>query len=104
MDKASFVMPTIPDELGIDPVLAGLLHQGAFLELSEDDAVDPDGAVEAMEHVGAYLLRLQPSAALRIQSDLDRIADYGRDNAWSEDLVDLIRDFLRNVGVGEEEE
>jgi len=103
VDRTSFVMPAIPEEMGIDPILAGLLHQGAFLELSEDEAVDPDGAVEAMEHVAAYVQQPDPAAAREIQHDLDRIADYGRGNVWSEELLEYIREFLRNCGVGEEE-
>ena len=53
-------MPVIPESLGVDPVLAALIHVAAFLELSGDDAVHPDWAVEALEYVAHYLHRLQP--------------------------------------------
>lgn len=53
--KDAFVMPLLPPDLGVDPLVAALLHVTAFLELSGDDAVDPDWAVEALEHVGHYL-------------------------------------------------
>ncbi len=37
------MFPVIPAELGIDPLLAALLQAAAFLDLGEDDVVDPDG-------------------------------------------------------------
>ncbi len=102
VDKTACVMPTIPEELGIDPILSGLLHHAAFLELSADDTVDPDWAVEAMEHVGAYLQRLKGSRAQGIQEDLDKIADYGKRHGWHDDLVEFIDNFLRYSGVAED--
>lgn len=52
VEKDAYVMPELSASLGIDPVVAALLHTTAFLELPGDSAVDPDGAVEAMESVG----------------------------------------------------
>lgn len=40
--KDSFVMPILPKSLKVDPVLAGLLHLAAFLELSGENTVAVD--------------------------------------------------------------
>jgi hypothetical protein len=53
--KHAFVMPLLPASLRVDPAFAALLHVTAFLELSGDEAVDPDRAVEAMEQIAHYL-------------------------------------------------
>ena len=68
--KAAFVMPVIPAEVNVNPVLAGLLHCMAFLELSGEKAVDPDWAVEAMEHVAHYLQRLGQADVQGIASEV----------------------------------
>ena len=45
VDKEAFVMPLLPESLDVDPQFAALFHMAAFLELSGDEAVDPDWAV-----------------------------------------------------------
>lgn len=102
VQKTSFAMPLIPESIPMDPTILALLHCAAFLELSEDDAVDPDGAVEAMEHVAAYLQRLSPAQVDAFRLALAQLEEYGAKHGFSEELLEFLRDFLDNSGVGEQ--
>jgi len=102
--KTAFVMPTLPASLKLDPLLISLLHTMSFLEFSDDDAVDPDFAVEVMESVGAYLQRLSPEQVSGIQSQLTKIAAYARKKKLPDDFIDFIGDFLENAGVALEDD
>ncbi|MBL8813335.1 MAG: hypothetical protein JNM43_24425 [Planctomycetaceae bacterium] len=102
--KSAFVMPALPASLKLDPLLLSLLHTMSFLEFSDDDAVDPDHAIEAMESVGAYLQRLSPEQVSGIQSQLTKIAAYARKKKLSDEFVEFIGDFLQNAGVALEDD
>jgi hypothetical protein len=101
--KDAFVMPVLPPDLSIDPSLAALLHLASLLELSGDEAVDPDWAIEALEHMAYYLGLLPTSEFERFQSQLDRIADYGERQSWPEDFTNFARELLRSSSLGEED-
>ena len=101
VDKAAFVMPVIPPALRIDPILAALLHCMSFLELSGDDAVDPDWAVEAMEHVASYLQRLPGEEIAAIARQLADVSAYARKQGAPSTFVEFIDGFLGAYGVGE---
>ena len=100
--KDAFVMPLLPTSLKIDPVVASLVHCVAFLELSGDDAVDPDWAVEAMEHVGAYLQRMSADQAEDVARQLGAIATNARLQKAPPEFVEFLERFLENFGVGGE--
>jgi hypothetical protein len=101
--KPAFVLPDIPEALGIDPLLLAVLHADAFLQLSEDQAVDPDAALEASEYVGHYLSRLPDNEVQAIKESLKKLAAYGRRQGWPEDATDFIAEYWENaVGDGEE--
>lgn len=102
VDKDAFVLSVLPPELRIDPILCALLHCAAFLELSGDETVDPDWAVEALEHVAHYLGRLSPEAIAAVQAQLEQIATYAKSQQWPSEVVDFIADFLVNCGIGDE--
>lgn len=98
--KGAFVMPTLPHSLKLDPLLASLLHTVSFLEFSDDDTVDPDWAVEAMESVGYYLQKLTPRQIADVKSQLSRIVAYAKKKKMPEDFVEFLDAFLENAGVG----
>jgi hypothetical protein len=102
--KDAFVMPILPPELEVEPLLAALLHLASFLELSSDEAVNPDWAIEALEHVAHYLGSLPTAGIEPLQAQLERVADHGERQGWPEDFTDFAREFLRMAGVGEDEE
>ena len=102
--KAAFVMPVLPELLNIDPIVAGYLHMLAFLELSEDEAVDPDWAIEAMEHVGYYVGQLSPKARATLADQAARVAAHARKEKWGQEAVEFFEGFMENFGIGEDDE
>jgi hypothetical protein len=95
-------MPDVPADLKLDPLLLAVLHADAFLQLSEDEAVDPDAALEASEHMGHYLGRLPAERIAAIKGDLARLAAYARKQKWPEDAVEFFADYWENA-VGDED-
>lgn len=100
--KNAFVMPELPTSLKIEPVVAALLHVAAFLELSTDAAVNPDYAVEAMEHIGHYLQQLPEDRVVALKEQLGRVTAHARKEKWGDDAVDFFGDFMENFGLGAE--
>jgi hypothetical protein len=102
-EETSGFLPPIPAELEIDPLLAAVLHCAAFLDLSEDDVIDPDAAVATLEHVGLYVGRLAEGRVAELQGQLDRLAAWGKEHDWPEEAVEFTARFLYNCGVGDDE-
>ncbi len=100
----AFVMPVLPKSLKVDPLFAGLLHTTSFLELSGDDTVDEDGAVEALEHVGLYFQSLPAAQLQSLQEQVQRVAEHARKKKWGEPAVEFFAEFFENFGIGGEEE
>ncbi|MFC1641154.1 hypothetical protein ACFL5O_00485 [Myxococcota bacterium] len=100
----ALALPHVPEDLGVDPLLLALLHTTAFLDFSDDDAVEPEAANEALERVEQYIQRLSEDRLSTIQADLDRLEEYASDAGWPEDMVDFVRDFLYNCGIGDDDE
>ena len=103
VETGKFVMPVIPDELHVDPRTSAILHCVSFLELSGDDTVDPDWAVEALEHVAHYLQRLSPDDLPRMFAELETIASWAESQQMAPHFVDLVRHFAENCGLKSEE-
>jgi hypothetical protein len=97
-------VPVVPEELDIDPFLLALLHCTAFLDFADEDTVDPAAASDVLEHVGLYIQRLPPDQLGEIQEQLDALEDHGRSAGWPVDIVEFVRDFLYNCGIGDDEE
>jgi hypothetical protein len=102
VETDKFVMPVIPADLPVDPRTLAILHCISFLELSGDNTVDPDWAVEAMEHVAHYLQRLIPEEVARLKSDLETIASYAASHQMAPHFIDLARRFTEYAGLGDE--
>jgi hypothetical protein len=101
VDKTAFVMPLLPLGLKVDPVLAALLHCMAFLELSGDDAIDPDWAVEVMEYVAGYLQRLSVAEVEAVRAQLAAVSAYAREQGAPDTFITFVDGFLEACGVGE---
>jgi hypothetical protein len=98
----SAVMPEIPAELNVHPLLLAVLHATVFLDGSEDDVVDPDASVEAMEYMATYLQRLGGADLRRVKEDLQVLIAYAKDQDWPKPQVRYFKEFLSNYGIGEE--
>ncbi len=97
------VMPQIPAELGVHPLLLAVLHAVIFLDGSEEDVVDPDAAVEAMEYMAAYLQRLNGAELRRVQEDIHVLAAFARQEKWPKQHIRFFKEFLSNFGIGDKE-
>lgn len=104
VSKDAFVMPVLPKALKIDPLVAGFLHMIAFLELSGDEAVDPDWAVEAMEHVGYYFGSLAPKEKAAFAAQVARVATHAKKEKWGKTAVEFFDQFMENFGMECEED
>jgi hypothetical protein len=98
--KTAFVMPLLPEALNVDPYFAALLHCAAFLELSDDDAVDPDAAVEVMESMHAYLQRLPAQRVNELRAASLRVAQHSRGSGNPPDFVTFLDGFVEGAGLG----
>ena len=100
--EGAAVMPEIPAELNVHPLLLAVLHATVFLDGSEDDVVDPDAGAEAMEYMANYLQRLRGTELRRVQEDLQVLIAYARDQDWPKQQVRFFKEFLSSYGIGEE--
>src|SRR5262245_47897524 len=96
--QGAAVMPQIPAELGVHPLLLAVLHAVVFLDGSEDEVVDPDAACEALEYIAAYLQRLGGDDLRRMREDLQCLASYARQEGWPKQQVRFLKDFLDDFG------
>jgi len=103
-ERASALLPVVPEELGVDPLLLALMRSACFLDLSADEAVNAELAGEVLEHVGMYIQRLSDERLDAIQDQLQTLEAYGIEQGWGADQVEFVRDFLYNCGLGEDEE
>jgi hypothetical protein len=85
------------------PLHAGTSPLRFILRVSGDDAVDPDWAVEAMEHVTHYLQRLPPEAVTRMTADMQAIAAWAESHQMAPHFIDLARHFTEYAGLQPEE-
>jgi hypothetical protein len=97
------VLPEIPAELNIHPLLLAVLHATVFLDGSEDEVVDPDAAAEAMEYMANYLQRLQGAELRRVCEDMDVLTSYAKDQDWPKSQVRFFKEFQSTFGIGKGE-
>jgi len=96
------LMPEIPAELNVHPLLLAVLHATIFLDGSGDEVVDPDAAAEALEYLATYLQRLQGPELRRVKEDLQVLAAYAKDQDWPKPHVRFFKEFLSSFGIGAE--
>jgi hypothetical protein len=100
--RGSAVLPLIPEELGVHPLLLAVLHATVFLDGSADEVVDPDAAGEAMEYLATYLQRLDGPDLRRAREDMAALAAYAREEGWPKQTVRFFKEFLDTFGIVEE--
>jgi hypothetical protein len=98
--EGAAVLPQIPEELGVDPLLLALLHAVVFLDGSDAKVVDPAAAAEALEFIAGYLQRLAGTDLQRVKEDLDCLASFAREDGWSKQGIAFLKEFLGSFGVG----
>jgi len=98
--EGAAVFPLIPAELGVNPLLLAVLHSVVFLSGSDDEVVHPDAAHEALEYVAGYLQRLEGPLLGRVREDMAALVGFGRQEQWPRPLVQFLKTFLADQGVG----
>jgi hypothetical protein len=100
--EGAAVFPLIPPELGVNPLLLAALHAVVFLSGSDGDVVDPAAADEALEYLAGYLQRLEGPALARVREDLLCLRTFARQEKWPKQLVQFLKTFLDDYGVGQD--
>jgi hypothetical protein len=98
--EGAAVFPLIPPELGINPLLLGVLHAVVFLLGSEADVVHEEAAGETVDYIAGYLQRLSGPDLERVRADLKVLVDYARQEKWAKREVQFLKSFLSDCGVG----
>ena len=93
------VMPLIPPELGIHPLLLAMLHSVVFFDSSSDEVVNEPAANEALSYIATYLQRLRGDDLKRVREDLMTLVGFGRQDDWPADVVRYLESFLDDFGV-----
>lgn len=93
------VFPLIPEELGVHPLLLGLLHAYVFLEGSDGAVVNGDAAAEAMEYLATYLQRLSGPDLRRAKEDMATLVAFAKSEKWPKQQVRFLQYFLEENGV-----
>jgi hypothetical protein len=99
LPEGAALLPLIPEELGVDPLLLALLHTVVFLSGSEDEVVEPDAAEETLEYVATYLQRLEAPKVQRLREDVLALVGFARDQKWSKQEIRFLKDFLKEFGI-----
>jgi hypothetical protein len=98
--EGAAVFPEIPAELGVNPLLLAVLHATVFLAGSDEQVVQPAAADEAVERLGEYLRRLDGPALRQVREDMACLVAYARQQKWPKQLVQSLKSFLADFGVG----
>jgi hypothetical protein len=101
--EGAAVFPLIPPELNVHPLLLATLHAVVFLSGSDNDIVDSDAADEALQYLAGYLQRLEGTTLDRVREDMACLTTYARQEKWPKQLVQFLKTFLADYGVGKNE-
>ena len=97
--EGAAVFPEIPAELGVHPLLLGLLHAYVFLEGSDPAVLNGEAAEEAMEYLAGYLQRLSGPDLRRAREDMATLAAFAKSEKWPRQQVRFLQDFLAENGI-----
>ena len=101
--EGAAVLPEIPPELGVHPLLLAVLHTAVFLAGSDEQILNPDAGQEALEHLATNLQRLQGPDLERVRADLATLHEHARRERWSKREALFFKSFLADFGVTEGE-
>ncbi len=93
------VFPLIPPELGVHPLLLGVLHAYVFLEGSDEAVLNGAVAEEAMQYLATYLQRLDGPELVRVREDLHTLVGFAKSEKWPRQQVRFLQDFLEENGI-----
>ena len=76
-----------------------LIQTAAFLELSGDDAVNPDDAVRALEDIAHTLQSASPDELAAVRDALQELATEERAGFARADVLKFYEQFFERIGV-----
>jgi hypothetical protein len=83
-------------------IARALISAAAFLELSEDDAVDPDAAVKALEGIASFLQNATAGEVEVLRGALQAEREECVKMGW-QSKVDFLDNFFAAFGVAHDE-
>jgi hypothetical protein len=89
--EGAAVLPLIPAELGVQPLLLATLHPLVFLIASADEVVNCAAAEEALQYMMTYLRRLKGQQRDRVREDMACLLEFARQDSWSEEETNVLR-------------
>src|SRR5882672_9544795 len=97
--EGAAVLPLIPKELGIHPLLLAVLHAVVFLDGSSEDVLNDAAANEALNYLATYLqLREGREMAARGTAVFQRVPGrFRRKNTFAEVINSNCRFISRNA-------
>jgi hypothetical protein len=101
--EGAAVLPQIPEELGIHPLLLAVLHAVVFLAGSEAKIVHLAASHEAIEHIAEYLQRVGGKELERVRADLAKLHAFAVEHDWPKEEVQFFETFLDDFGMREKE-
>jgi hypothetical protein len=93
----SALLPRIPAELEVHPLLLAVLHASVFLSGSDKKLVHPAAADEALDAMLGYLARLNENERERLRLDIETLAAYGRQEKWGKAELRFLKDFESTI-------
>jgi hypothetical protein len=84
-----------------DRIVEALVEAILFLELSDDDTVDPDAAVTALEGIAGHLRRLTPAQKGELVASIRRLAEAQPATAEGQRRKTTISGIPENLGLSE---
>ncbi|HYE73632.1 MAG TPA: hypothetical protein VEF04_09875 [Blastocatellia bacterium] len=76
-----------------------IIYQAVFLELSGDDIVDPDAAIEQLEYISWSLQQLSEADRLTFIQFVNEEALKAEAAGSNEELVDFLKTFPEAFGL-----
>jgi hypothetical protein len=98
--EGAAVLPLIPAELNIHPLLLAVLHAVVFFDGSAEEVVHDAAADEALNYMASYLQRLEGAELRRVKEDVECLVNFARQEKWPVEELKFFQDFLRDYGVG----
>lgn len=95
--KKSAKLPRVP------PIEGALISLVAFLEFADDEEVDPDSAVNAMEGMSATLHDCSPVEKNRLREALQALTSEEKaERKPRAKLIEFYESFFENLGLDDE--
>src|SRR5438552_17879058 len=92
--EGAAVLPVIPEELGIHPLLLAVLHAVVFFDGSDVSVVNDAAADEALQYFATYLQRLRGPELRRICEDVETLLQFARQEQWPTEELQFLQSFL----------